>query len=335
MSGYAREIRFVRRPVGEVGAGDFTVETVPLATPGEGEVTVENLWMSLDPYMRLPLTEQPGVHAAIALGSTMDGAALGVVTRSRAPDLPVGAHVLSQRGWRDAFTAPAGELRAVDPNVGSLSWYVGVLGLIGLTACTGIDHVLAPTAGETVYVSGAAGAVGMVACQLAKRRGARVIGTAGSDEKVEWLTSVVGLDAAANYRTCDVAAFLRGQCPAGLDVFFDNVGGGTLDAALGAMKVRGRIGLCGAIAQYNEGNYRAGPAEFFTIIEKSLTVLGFNAGTFTARAPEMLAGLAALLSSGDLVWRETVVEGLENAPAAFASLFTGGNTGKLVVRLRP
>jgi NADPH-dependent curcumin reductase CurA len=334
VSATAREIRFARRPGAEVSAGDFAIETVTLPEPAEGEVVVENLWMSLDPYMRLPLSEQQGLHAGIPLGATMDGAALGVVTRSRAPGLPVGAHVVSQRGWRDAFTAPAAQLRAVDPDVGSLSWYVGILGLIGLTACTGIDYVLEPVAGETVYVSGAAGAVGMVACQLAKRRGARVIGTAGSAEKVEWLRTAVGLDAAANYHTDDVAGFLREQCPQGLDVYFDNVGGATLDAALGAMKVRGRIGLCGAIAQYNDANYRAGPSDFFTIIEKSLTVLGFNAGTWGRKGPEMLAGLAAMLKSGELRWTETVVEGLEAAPAAFVSLFTGGNTGKLVVRLR-
>jgi NADPH-dependent curcumin reductase CurA len=263
----------------------------------------------------------------------MDGAAVGVVVRSRAEGLAEGTHVVSQKGWRDAFTAPARELRAVDPNVGSLSWYVGVLGLTGITAVAGIDYALKPGAGETVYVSGAAGAVGMVACQLAKKRGARVLGTASSVEKIAWLTSEVGVDAAANYHTEDVGAWLKAQCPDGLDGYFDNVGGSTLEAALGAMKLRGRVALCGAIALYGDADYRSGPADFFIVIEKSLTLQGFNAGTWPAETPKMIAKLATMLNAGELVWKETVVEGLENAPAAFASLFTGGNTGKLVVKL--
>lgn len=202
-----------------------------------------------------------------------------------------------------------------------------------MTAYPGIEDVLRPEAGETIFVSAAAGAVGSLACQLAKGRGARVLGSAGSDEKAAWLKSELGVDAVVNYRREDVAAFLKAQCPTGLDCYFDNVGGRTLDAALGAMRPGGRIGLCGAISQYNDDNYRAGPSDFFTIIEKGLVVTGFNAGLAAPRGREISAALIGLLQSGELLWKETVVEGLDNAAAAFASLFEGENVGKLIVRI--
>lgn len=329
----AREIRVARRPVGRLSADDFSLDTVNLNEPNPGEVLVRNLWMTIDPYMRLSLTGLPGLHAPLPVGGIMDGAAIGVVEQSNDATLPAGAYVLSQMGWRDRFVAPAATLRSVDPELGPLSWRLGVLGLTGLTAYAGIEYVLKPEPGETIFISGAAGAVGSVACQLAKQRGCRVLGSAGSAAKVDWLVNDLGVDAAVNYKDADLAAFLRVQCPQGLDIFFDNVGGATLDMALTAMRPRGRIGLCGAISQYDGGNYRAGPQDFFTIIEKSLAVYGFNAGAWQNFAPTMLADLAARLKSGGLVWKETIVDGLENAPAAFAAMFDGANTGKLIVRL--
>ena len=333
MSGIARVVRLARRPGPDIRPEDFEIVEVDLAEPAEGEVQVRNTWMSLDPYMRLPLTGQGGLHAAMAVGAEMEGAAIGVVERSAAPALPVGATVMSRRGWRDRFVAPAAGLQRVDGEFPP-QWRLGVLGLTGLTAYAGVEFVLKPVAGETLFVSGAAGAVGSIACQLAKRRGARVIATAGSAEKVDWLRRELGVDAACDYKSEDVGAFLARACPEGLDAYFDNVGGSTLDAVLGVMKPWGRIGLCGAIAQYGDDNYRAGPRDFFTIIEKGLTVTGFNAGLWGARAGgEMLQALGQMLASGDLVWRETVVEGLETVPAAFVSLFDGRNLGKLLVRL--
>ena len=333
MSQTARVIRLARRSEAEVRPDDFEIAEIGLRAPVEGEVVVRNTWMSLDPYMRLPLTGQSGVHSPMGVGSEMEGAAIGVVERSAAPGLPVGATVMSRKGWRDRFLAPAASLQRVDGETPP-QWRLGVLGLTGMTAYAGVEYVLKPVAGETLFVSGAAGAVGSIACQLAKRRGARVVATAGSAEKVTWLLSELGVDAAANYKTEDVGEFLSRACPDGLDGYFDNVGGPTLDAALRAMKPWGRIGLCGAIAQYDEDNYRAGPRDFFTVIEKGLTVTGFNAGLWGARAGgEMMQALGQMLSRGELVWRETVVEGLENAPSAFVSLFDGRNLGKLLVRL--
>ena len=333
MTRTAREIRIASFPTHEVSAANFTIAEVAVPEPGEGEAVVRNTWFSLDPYMRLPLTGRGGVHAALAIGDVMDGAAVGVVEASRAPDLAVGTLVLSQRAWRDGFVAPAAQLTAIDPALGEPQWRLGVLGLTGITAYVGIEFTLDPKAGETVFISGGAGAVGAVACQLARRRGATVLASAGSDEKVAWLKSELGVHHAVNYRTQDVEAFLREAAPGGLDCYFDNVGGSTLDAVLRTMRVRGRIGLCGAIAQYNDDNYRAGPADFFAIIEKGLTVIGFNAGLAGPRAGEIIPALSAMLTSGELVWKETVVDGLDAAPAAFASFFTGGNTGKLLVRL--
>ena len=333
MSGTARIIRLARRPGAEIRPGDFEIAEVDLPAPAEGEVVVRNTWMSLDPYMRLPLTGQGGLHAPMAAGAEMEGSAIGVVEQSAAAGLPVGATVMSRKGWRDRFVARAAGLQIVgdDPPP---QWRLGVLGLTGMTAYAGVEFVLKPVAGETLFVSGAAGAVGSIACQLAKRRGARVVATAGSAEKVEWLQRELGVDAAADYKREDVGDFLARACPEGLDAYFDNVGGPTLDAALGAMKPWGRVGLCGAIAQYSDDNYRAGPRDFFTVIEKGLTVTGFNAGLWGARAGgEMIQALGQMLSRGELVWRETVVEGLDSVPAAFVSLFEGRNLGKLLVRL--
>lgn len=333
MSQTARVIRLARRSEAVVRPDDFEIAEIGLRAPVDGEVVVRNTWMSLDPYMRLPLTGQSGVHSPMGVGAEMEGAAIGVVEQSAAPGLPVGATVMSRKGWRDRFLAPAASLQRVDGETPP-QWRLGVLGLTGMTAYAGVEYVLKPVAGETLFVSGAAGAVGSIACQLAKRRGARVVATAGSAEKVEWLLSELGVDAAANYKAEDVGDFLARACPDGLDGYFDNVGGPTLDAALRAMKPWGRVGLCGAIAQYDEDNYRAGPRDFFTVIEKGLTVTGFNAGLWGARAGgEMMQALGQMLSRGELVWRETVVEGLENAPSAFVSLFDGRNLGKLLVRL--
>ncbi|MDB5447161.1 MAG: hypothetical protein JWQ97_2478 [Phenylobacterium sp.] len=333
MAELARVVRLARRPASDVVAEDFEIAQVELPSLAEGQVLVRNTWMSLDPYMRLPLTGRPGVHAPAELGAVMTGAAVGVVEQSTAPALPVGSTVVSQRGWRDRFVAADSEVQPIDASAGQPSWHLGILGLIGLTAFAGIEEVLKPAAGETIFVSGAAGAVGSLACQLARRRGARVLGSAGSDEKVAWLVEELGVAAAVNYKRQDVGAFLHAQCPDGLDIYFDNVGGPTLDAVLSAMRTRGRIGLCGAISQYNHANYRAGPDDFFSIIEKGLTVIGINAGLWRPQSGRIMPQLSALLASGELVWKETVVEGLENAPRAFASLFHGENIGKLVVRL--
>ena len=335
MNEKARMVVLARRPGADISVDDFAVEERPLPEPGEGQVQVRNRYISVDPYMRLALSDRNGVSAAKPVGDAMTGGAVGIVEASRAPALPVGTMVTSQFGWRDRFVADAAAVQPVAADVERPSWYLGLLGLTGLTAYAGIEYILEPKAGETVFVSGAAGAVGSVAAQLAKRRGCRVIATAGTDEKVAWLKDVLHLDAVANYATTDLTAFLAKQCPGGIDYYFDNVGGPTLDAAITAMKPKGRIVVCGAISQYNTPNYCAGPGEFFKISEKGITIVGLNVGMWFDRGKEAFGDLARRLAAGELVWEETVVDGLDNAPHAFVSLFAGQNRGKMIVAINP
>lgn len=327
-----RAIHLARQPGEQIAPEDFAVTEVTLPEPQDGEVRVRNLFASLDPYMRLPLTAREGLHPAKRPGDAMTGAAVGVVEQSRDATLPPSTLVVSQSGWCEAFVAPAAGLRALPADTPHPSWYLGVLGLTGITAWLGVERVLKPQAGETVYISGAAGAVGSIACGLAKRHGARVIGTAGTDEKCRWLVEDVGCAAAGNYRTEPVGDFLARVAPNGVDAAFDNVGGATLDAMLQAMVPGGRIALCGAISQYETADYRGGPADFFRIIERGLTLTGFNAGQAGADAPTILADLQAAAMAGDIVVRETIVEGIEAVPAAFAALFSSATTGKLIAR---
>ena len=335
MTTTSREVRLARVPGLKLSPDDFRIDTVELGDVGEGQVRVRNLYMSIDPYMRLGLAPQGGVVAAKKPGDGFDGAALGIVEESRADALPVGTLVLSQYGWREQFLASAGELQAVPPSPVPHSWLLGVLGLTGLTAYAGIERAIQPTAGETIFISGAAGAVGSIACQLAILRGARVLGSAGSADKMRWLKDDLGVAAVTNYKTDDLAAFLAAEAPDGLDCYFDNVGGAILDTTLLAMKDQGRVGLCGAISQYETENYRSGPSQFFTIIERNLTMKGFNVNSVIADAHHIIGWLGALAAEGKLEIREIIVEGLEAAPEAFVSLFHGGVNGKLIVRLAP
>jgi NADPH-dependent curcumin reductase CurA len=270
------------------------------------------------------------------LGETMQGGAVGQVVASRSDEVPEGALVLHGAGWRDVAVLPASSVSVVEPLPGlPLSLYLGVLGMPGLTAWAGLFRLAAFQAGDAVLVSGAAGAVGSLVGQFARLRGAsRVVGSAGTPEKVAWLRSL-GFDAAFDYHDGAVADLLAAAAPDGIDVFFDNVGGEHLEAAIGAFRTYGRAALCGSISTYNAVTAPPGPRNLGLVVGKRLSLRGFIVGDHPDLRPEFVSAVSGWLQDGSLVARETVVEGLDAAVDAFRALLGGGNTGKMVVRLAP
>jgi NADPH-dependent curcumin reductase CurA len=328
----SREVRLVSRPRGLPVPDNFTLVRVELPRPGEDQVLVRNLFMSVDPYMRGRMNDVPSYVSPFPLDQTLEGAAVGEVIESRAPGIVPGDVVTSRLGWRECFVSGAREVRVVDGNVRPLSAYLGALGMPGLTAWAGLNLVDAK-AGDRVFVSAAAGAVGHVAGQLAKLRGCRVIGSAGSPEKVTFLVRDLGFDAAFNYKDGNISEQLRAAAPDGIDVYFDNVGGEMLEAAISAMRPNGRIVACGAISTYNDEAPAAGPRNLSLVIGKRLTIKGFIVGDWFDTMPEFVKTMNAYLAGGKLVMKETVVQGIERAPHALVDLLRGGNIGKMVVKL--
>jgi NADPH-dependent curcumin reductase CurA len=330
----ARQIVLTCRPSGAPRVDDFALRAVTLDAPAAGEVLVRNLWLSLDPYMRLTMSDQGGLHGAVPLGASLPGGAVGEVIASASSDLPKGSLVLSRaHGWRDHYLASAAQLQPLSAADGPVQRHLGLYSLTGITAWGGIHCVLKPQPGETLFVNAAAGAVGSVAVQLAKRAGARVIASAGSDDKCAWVTGTLGADHAINYHKEDLAVLLAELAPDGLAAAFDNVGGEQLEILIDAMAPRGRLALCGAIALYDGPNYRAGPRNLFAVIEKHVSLTGFNAGFYYAEAPRIIADLAAAEAEGTLINEETIVEGLEAMPQGFVDLLGGNSRGKMLVRV--
>lgn len=332
----SREIRLKRIPEALPQEEDFECVSVSVPEPGPGEVLVRNSYMSVDPYMR-PLMRGAATYAAAFVpGQPLTGGCVGQVVRSEAAALPVGTWVLGSLGWRELLVARADSLRTVDPAVAPVQAYLGAMGMPGMTAYVGLLDIGAAKAGETVFVSGAAGAVGSVACQIATITGCRVVGSAGSAAKVAWLRDEAGVDAAFNYREVpDLKTELARHCPNGIDVYFDNVGGGHLEAALDRMAMRGRVVLCGAISQYNAATPVPGPSNLFRAISHRLRLQGFIVSDHAERRDAFLADMARWRAADRLRWRETILDGIENAPKAFIGLFTGENLGKMLVRLGP
>jgi len=336
MSIATREWQLAARPQGEPTPEDFRLVETQRPDPADGEVVVRQLAMSVDPYMRGRMREGASYAAPWQVGDTMQGGAVGRVVTSRSPDVPEGALVLSNAAWRDIAVLPAREAVVLpEPEGVPVTYHLGVLGMPGLTAWSGLFRVAGFREGDAVFVSGAAGAVGSLVGQFARLRGAsRVVGSAGSPEKVAWLTGELGFDAAFDYHDGPVARLLADAAPEGIDVYFDNVGGEHLDAALGALHVHGRAALCGAISAYNATEPPPGPRGFGgTMVAKRLRLEGFLVGDHTDLRPEFASTVAGWLRSGELVVRETVREGLDGAVDAFLDLLRGANTGKMVVRL--
>ena len=337
-----REVRLVRRPAGRLQPG--CLEVVESAVPAlrDGEVLVPNTWLSVDAAVRLRLdgTTPDGYLPPLPLHEPLIGLAVGEVVESRTPDFRPGDVVTHAQGYREyAVVRPdagplagAGGLSTVDTAVAPAQAYLGVLGHIGLTAYGGLLEVAALRPGDVVWVSAAAGAVGSVAAQIARLRGHTVIGSAGSAEKVAYLLEELGLDAAFDHRDGDLGALLLAAAPTGIDVYFDNVGGGHLAAALAGLREGGRVALCGAVGQY-DGAPSSPAGDLFPVVAKSLQLRGFRAGQFLDRSQEMRSALAPLVAQGRLALREHVVDGIESAPDALVALLQGANTGKVLVRL--
>jgi NADPH-dependent curcumin reductase CurA len=329
----SREIRLKSRPEGSPGAENFELAEVEVPSPAPGEVLVRNRWMSVDPYMRSRMIDRPSYVPPFQIGRALEGGAVGEVLESAAEGFAPGDRVLSMLGWREAFTAPASGLTKLDVHGLPEQTFLGAAGMPGLTAWVGLLKIAEAQAGETVFVSGAAGAVGSMVCQLAKARGCTVIGSAGGEEKLAFLREI-GVDHPLDYRAePDLQAALARVAPKGINVFFDNVGGDHLEAALAAARPFARFAICGAISQYNDLEEAPGPKNLNMVIGKRLKLQGFIVSDHFGETPAFLREFSELARAGKLTWRETVDHGIEAAPGAFCKLFTGGNIGKMLVKL--
>jgi NADPH-dependent curcumin reductase CurA len=339
-----REVQLVAYPRGEVRDTDFRIVEMPVREPREGEVLVRNTWTSVDAGLRLRLRARgpAGYFAAFPLETAMEGImSVGEVVESRAAGFVPGDTVWHAAGWRDFAVLRAGEpalgglgtLRRLDTSLASPSAYLGALGGNGLTAYAGLFRVAGLREGDVVWVSAAAGAVGSLVAQLAKIRGHRVVASAGSDEKVAYLLDELEVDAAFNYKLAPVLEQLRAAAPEGIDLYFDNVGGDHLDAALAALRKGGRVAICGTISEYDEDEPPPGPRNIFLAVANELTIRGFRGSSHLDLLDEMTEHVAGWLREGKLHVRETIVDGLDRAPSALAALMRGDNLGKTVVRI--
>lgn len=330
----SREIRLKSRPIGMPTAENFELATVSLPAAGEGQVLIKNIYMSVDPYMRGRMVDRRSYVPPFQIGEALTGGCVGEVVQSEHPEYQVGEFVMGFLGWREYYLSDGRGLNKVNPRLAPLSAYLGTAGMPGQTAYWGLLDIGKPVAGETVFVSAAAGAVGSVVCQIAKLKGCTVIGSAGSAAKVAWLKEELGVDAAFNYKETDnLTKTLRKLAPQRIDIYFENVGGEHLEAALANMNQNGRIPVCGMIALYNATTPPPAPHNITNIIGLRLLLKGFIVSDYAPRMAEFYADMSQWLASGQIKLQETVVEGVENAPAAFMGLFTGENLGKMVVKL--
>ncbi|MCI3132752.1 NADP-dependent oxidoreductase [Phenylobacterium aquaticum] len=329
----SREIRLKSRPVGLPKAENFELATVELPAPGPGEVQVRNQWMTVDPYMRGRMNDVKSYTPPFQLGKAMEGGAIGEVIASNDPSLKVGDLVQSGMGWREAFNAPASGVQKLDTHGLPAQAFLGVAGMPGLTAYVGLLKIASLKAGDVVFVSGGAGAVGSMVCQVAKLKGHKVIASAGGAEKVAFLKEL-GVDVAIDYKAePDLTAALQKAAPEGIDVYFENVGGEHLEAAITVANPFARFALCGMISQYNATELPTGPRNIIQAVGKSLRLEGFIVSNHWDMMPAFTKDLAEWHAAGKLKWRDTVKEGIEAAPEAFLGLFSGQNFGKMLVKL--
>jgi hypothetical protein len=325
---------FAERPAGEPDADCFELREADVPEPGDGELLVRVEYLSVDPYMRGRMRDSESYAEPWDVGDVLKGGVVGEVVESNSAQFDEGDFVTGEGTWADYSVLDAGDVAPVDTEVADLPAYLGVLGMPGRTAYFGLLDVGEPNPGDTVVVSGAAGAVGSVVGQIAKLNGCRVVGFAGSDEKTRWLTDELGFDAAINYKTTDdYGAALGDAAPEGVDVYFDNVGGPITDAVFTKLNLDARVAVCGQIAHYNDESVPTGPRKLPLLIAPRAKVQGLLVGDYATRFGEATKQLATWVASGEIAHRESVVEGLENAPDAFLGLFSGDNIGKQVVRV--
>ena len=328
-----RQVVLATRPDGEPTEEHFSIVDSPLPQPEDGEVLVRSLWLSLDPYQRGRMSKVRSYAAPLGIGEVMFAQAVAEVVESRTPRLSPGDVVLGTFGWQEFATAPGYSLRRIDENAAPITTALHVLGMTGLTAYFGLFDIGRPRAGDTVVVSAAAGAVGQIVGQLAKLSGCHTVGIAGTDQKVEDVLKLYRYDAAVNYRTEDVSKVLGRECPGGVDIYFDNVGGAVSSVVHRHLAIGARIVICGQIAEYNQVPPRGGPDSLRFLIINRARMEGFLVSDYVHRYKAALTRLSRWYAEGRLAYREDVVEGLEQAPRAFIGLFRGDNRGKLLVKV--
>ncbi|TMU84955.1 NADP-dependent oxidoreductase [Bacillus sp. BHET2] len=329
-----QQIQLVSRPEGMPQKEDFLYKEIEVPKPSSGEVLVKTLYLSVDPYMRGRMSDAKSYVAPFQLNEALAGGVVGEIVESESDHFQKGDFVVGMLPWQEYSLASEKEVRSIDPSVAPISTHLSILGMTGLTAYFGLMDIGQPKEGETVVVSGAAGAVGSVVGQIAKIKGARVVGIAGSEEKVSYLTDTLGFDAGINYKTTDnIYASLKEACPNGIDVYFENVGGEIGDAALSLLNKHARVPVCGAISSYNKTDRDLGPRVQTKLIKSSALMKGFVVSDYSDRFKEGATELGQWLSQGKLQYEETITEGLDNVTDAFLGLFQGKNIGKQLVKI--
>ncbi|MEM7348280.1 MAG: NADP-dependent oxidoreductase [Chloroflexota bacterium] len=329
-----REIHLKSRPTGMPTAENFELVSISIPEPKSGEVLVRNIYMSVDPYMRGRMIDRKSYTPPFQLGEPLAGGCVGQIVTSNGSKFQPGDFVLGMLGWREYYVSAEKYLTKIDPSLAPLQSFLGTMGMPGQTAYIGLLDIGQPKEGETVFVSAASGAVGAIVCQIAKIKGCRVVGSAGSEKKVAWLKEVAGVDAAFNYKTVGkISDELAKLCPNGIDVYFENVGGEHLEAAITHMNPFGRISLCGMISQYNNTQPTPGPNNLIAAVGKRLRLQGFIVSDHQDRLPDFYTDMAKWIADGKIKWEETILDGIDQAPEAFMGLFKGENMGKMIVKL--
>ena len=333
-----KRIVLASRPIGEPKSSDFRIEEYAVPTPGEGQVLLRTVWLSLDPYMRGRMSDAASYAQPVPIGGVMEGGTVCEVIASNNPQFKKGDIVLSRAGWQTHAVSDSKGLTKIDPKLAPISTAVGVLGMPGMTAYTGLLEIGKPNAGETVVVAAASGAVGSAVGQIAKIKGARAVGIAGGKEKCDYVTRELGFDACIDHRDPDLGARLKEACPKGIDVYFENVGGAVFEAVFPLLNAFARVPVCGLIAHYNDTE--AKPPKWAAslmraVLTKRLTIRGFIVSDFAARQADFLRDMSQWVREGKVKYKEFVTEGLDSAPAAFMGLLKGANFGKQLVRVGP